>query len=74
MTPFYEGLADIFEVSPDLISSDFSLIEHNWDSLAIISCLALIDECFRMLVSGSDLAKCGIVADLETLVFQTVSA
>ena len=74
MTPFYEGLADIFEVSPELIAPAFSLIEHNWDSLAIISCIALIDECFRTLVSGSDLATCRTVADLEILVTQTVPA
>ncbi len=74
MSPFYAGLADIFEVPPTQISPEFNLADHNWDSLAIISCVALIDECFRMLVSGSRLAMCETVADLDTLVSQTVAA
>ncbi len=74
MNPFYAGLADIFEVSPERIDPTFSLAAHNWDSLAIISCVALIDECFRLLVSGSLLGQCKTVADLEALVAQTVAA
>ncbi len=74
MKQFHEGLADIFEVDADRILPSFSLLEHNWDSLAIISCVALIDECFGMLVSGSDLTKCTTLSDLEALVTQTVAA
>ena len=74
MTAFYDGLADILEVPSATIASNLSLTDHNWDSLAIISCIALMDECFGILVSGSDLAKCTVVADLEALAPQTVSA
>ena len=74
MTSFYNGLADIFEVPPAEIGPDFDLATHNWDSLAVISSLALIDECFGILVSGSRLARCGTVADLDALVAQTVMA
>lgn len=71
---FYEGLADIFEVPVTEIGPAFSLSAHNWDSLAIISCVALIDDCFGRLVSGSALAKCQSVADLDNLVSASAAA
>ena len=74
MSPFHEGLADIFEVAPNQITPGFDLNEHGWDSLAIISCVALIDECFGTLVSGTRLAMCRTVSDLDTLVAQPVTA
>ncbi len=74
MSQFYEGLAEILEVPVSDIGSDFSLADHAWDSLAIISCVALIDEVFGQLVSGSALAECHTVADLERLVSVSVAA
>ena len=74
MSAFYEGLADIFEVPPEQIRPGFDLVQHGWDSLAIISCLALIDDCFHRLVSGNELARCTTVADLEAVVAQPVLA
>lgn len=67
MSLFYEGLAEIMEVSVSHIGPDFSLADHGWDSLAIISCVALIDEVFGQLVAGSALAECRTVADIELL-------
>lgn len=74
MTSFHAGLADIFEIPVDQISPGFRLTEKNWDSLAIISCVVLIDECFGMLPSGAELAACATVADLDALVSRAVAA
>lgn len=66
-TAFQAGLAEILEVDPDEIVPALRLDRHGWDSLAIISCVALIDECFGLLVSGSAVAGCHTVADLDRL-------
>ncbi len=68
MSAFYEGLAEIFEVEADEVTPQFDLVAHNWDSLAIISTIALIDECFNEMVDGSALVKCVVVADVERLI------
>lgn len=68
MQAFYEGLAEILEIEPADVSKDLDLTQHNWDSLAVVSTLALIDECFGKLVVGTELAKCQTVADVEALI------
>ena len=74
MGEFYKGLAEIFEVDVAAIGPGFSLVEHGWDSLAMISCVVLIDDCYGNLVSGTELARCTTVADLETLAARAVAA
>ncbi len=68
MSAFHAGLADIFEVTEDQITPDFDLASHTWDSLAIVSTLALIDECFDLMVDGKALGDCVTVADIQSLV------
>jgi acyl carrier protein len=68
MNAFYAGLAEIFEVSEASISPDFDLASHTWDSLAIVSTLALADECFNLMLDGKALGECVTVADIEALI------
>lgn len=68
MSAFYAGLAEIFEVDKAEIGPRFDLVAHTWDSLAIVSTLALIDECYNQMVEGKALAACVTVADIEALV------
>jgi acyl carrier protein len=68
MSAFYAGLAEIFEVPQGEIGPAFDLASHTWDSLAIVSTLALIDECFNQMVDGKALGACETVADIEALV------
>jgi len=72
MSKFYEGVAEIFEVDVDAISSDFPLHtdEVAWDSLAIVSIIALVDDCFNAMLDGADLTECKTLADIEALVAQ----
>lgn len=67
MNELYEGLADIFEIDVSEISSDTSLEEHSWDSLAMVSTIALFDELFSREVSVDALKNCTTVADIEKL-------
>jgi len=68
MSALYEGLAEVFEVDVGEIDSAFNLPDHNWDSLAIVSTIALIDEVEDLMLNGAALAKCQTVADIEAMI------
>jgi len=68
MSEFYEGLAEILEVEVDQVSSDLKLEEGSWDSLAIVSTIALIDDVYDIQVHPNGIAECKTVGDLEKLV------
>lgn len=70
MSKFYEGIAEIFELEPEDIGPEFKLQEADvaWDSLAIVSMIALIDECFGAMLDGAELTECETVADVENLI------
>lgn len=68
MSEFYEGLAEILEVEPSEVDPSLELTEDNWDSLAIVSTIALIDDVYDITVRPEKLADCKTVGDLEALV------
>jgi acyl carrier protein len=70
MSQFYEGLAEIFEVEIVNITSEFDLNSADvpWDSLAIVSTIALVDDCFNVMLDGQSLIRCDYVKDIETLI------
>jgi acyl carrier protein len=65
---FREGLAEILDVEPDEVNSGLELDEAVWDSLAIVSAIALIDEIYNETVSADALSDCKTVADIERIV------
>ncbi len=70
MNNFYRGIAEILEVNVDQVSENFDLHsgESPWDSLAIVSIIALIDELYEKTVDGKSLASCQSVAEIEALI------
>ena len=74
MDDFTSGLAEIFEVEDSEITPDFDLESHNWDSLAIVSVIALVDSCCGKLLNGKALAACKTVSDIEALTSQAQAA
>jgi len=70
MKEFYLGMADILEASPAAIAPSFDLHsgEAAWDSLAIISTIALADDCFGVALDGRKLAECKLIEDIENLI------
>ena len=68
MSAFYAGLAEIFEIDESEITSDLDLATQNWDSLAVVSTIALIDEVYGKLVDGQALAKAVTVSEIEALI------
>lgn len=68
MSEFYEGLAEILEIEVDQVQPDLSLDEGGWDSLAVVSTIALIDDVFDVTVHPDRLSDCKTVGDIEALV------
>lgn len=70
MSEFYNGIAEILEVDESAINDGFDL--HGgaapWDSLAVVSIIALVDDLFNVMLSGQALTECSTVGDIEALV------
>lgn len=68
MQKFYEGLAEILEIEPADTDASLVLADHAWDSLAVVSTIALIDEVFGVVVPGQSLLECKTAGDIEALI------
>ncbi|MGH8852885.1 MAG: acyl carrier protein [Telluria sp.] len=70
MSTFYEGMAEIFEIDPAQITPGFDLTtaEAQWDSLALVSTIALVDDCYNVMLDGTALAACKTIGDIEALI------
>ncbi|MDD0811807.1 acyl carrier protein [Curvibacter sp. RS43] len=76
MTKFYEGISEILEVDAALVNRDFDLHsgDAGWDSLAIVSVIALIDEIYDLSVDGKLLGECETVGHIEDLIKKAQAA
>lgn len=70
MNKLYEGLAEILEVEPEEVDRDLRLEEGAWDSMAVVSTIALIDEIYDEAVDADALGECKTVGDIEDLAEQ----
>jgi acyl carrier protein len=70
---FLNRLARVLEVAPESIDAPFVLDDRNWDSVAIISTIALIDDHFDTTVSGEGLQNCKSVGELLDLIRKSAS-
>jgi acyl carrier protein len=68
MSEFYENMAEILEINIDQVTPEFELKNIDWNSLAIVSTIALVDECFGVLLNGRMLDDCKTIADIENLI------
>lgn len=69
MKAFLEELAELLEVNPVGLTSSYRLADNeNWDSLALISVVVMIDEHFKLSVSNERLRECKLVGDLQALI------
>lgn len=71
MNEFYEGMAEILTREPGEIGPEFSLEDAGWDSLAIVSTIALVDDVYDVALDAARLAECGTIADIERLVAES---
>lgn len=68
MSAFYEGLAEILELEPGEVISTTQLDESVWDSLAVVSTIALIDEVYDLQINADALVECQTVGEIEALI------
>ncbi|HYD70513.1 phosphopantetheine-binding protein [Azospirillum sp.] len=65
---FLRALDELLELDPGTLKGDEVLEAlESWDSLAVISFIALVDETFGTVVAGEKLAKAATIADLLEL-------
>jgi acyl carrier protein len=65
---FVDGLSEILEIDPAEITPSLPLTEENWDSLAIVSTIALADEIFNVMLDGQTLSKSKSIADVVQMI------
>jgi acyl carrier protein len=71
---FLAELAAILETSRDELSDDFELTEANWDSLTILSTIALIDSAYEITVPADDLTAARTIGELRALIETAVAS
>ncbi len=64
---FLKLIDELLDKEPGTVQGGEPLAENGWDSLAVISFIALMDEHFSVAVSPVELAKCARVEDLVSL-------
>ena len=67
---FLSQLSEEFEMGQDKISLDSKLSELDWDSLAIISAIAVADKCFDVVISIEKLSECKTINDIVELTYE----
>lgn len=61
-------LAEVLDMEEDVITPEIKLSElDEWDSIALISFIAMMDDEFNKMIKGSDVKKQKTVADLMNL-------
>lgn len=65
---FLSELADLLEVDAVELTEDFELNRQNFDSVNIVSTIALIDEYFDITVKGKALAQAKSIGELLELI------
>ena len=66
---FNEELADAMEVDPAELTKDYVLDKSEmWDSMTIVTTIALIDEHFGKSVDGEKLTACTTLGDVYALI------
>lgn len=72
---FLLALDEMLELPPGTLTGDETLDSlDSWDSLAVISFIALVDETLEIVVEGEKLAQAKTVNDLLALAGVTVAA
>lgn len=71
-TEFLEDLASQLEVERAELKEDFELNEENFDSIALVTTIALIDEHFDVAVKARDLSAVTSIGELMALIDKAI--
>jgi acyl carrier protein len=71
-TKFKEMLADVLEINASDINDSYILdVEGNWDSIAVLTTMSLIDDAYGIEIDGDDVALCESAIELYELIDKT---
>lgn len=73
LSTFLSVLADALEIEESSLTPNTHFDEIDWDSLAVISAIALIDEQFGVMIPGQDISECKGMPDLLSLIESRIS-
>ena len=65
---FLAGLAEALELDDSALTPETKFTDISWDSLAVISAIALVDEHFGIMLSGQEISECTDFSDLLLLI------
>ncbi len=65
---FLESLGDALEIPSQSLSKETELDSIAWDSLAVISCIALADEHFGITLSGEEVHQARNIQEIIDLI------
>ncbi len=68
---FLKSMAEILEL--DEVNENLELDDDIWNSLSIVSTIALIDENFNITISGDLLNNCKTIGDLWKLIEEKIN-
>ena len=72
MIKLFEGMSEIFEIDIEKVTPELSLGDVEWDSVAIISTIALVDEVYGIFLDGDVLANCKNVKEIIKVIEETL--
>jgi acyl carrier protein len=64
---FLVKLAEILEVDPNQVGEEYKITPSEWDSMRIMSTIALIDDTFGVTIPARDFSACTTVRSLMEL-------
>ena len=64
---FIKKMAEALEMKEENLSLEKDLSELNWDSLAVISAIAIADECFGVVIPAEKVFYCQNLNDIIEL-------
>ena len=65
---FLDQLADALDVDPNILQPDLRLEDIDWDSLAVISTIAIVDSVYGKMLSGEKIQNCTTFQDVLDLI------
>lgn len=66
---FVEQFADAIEVEVSQVSSDLIFKDHpQWDSMAVLSIIAMVDKNYSKIITGEDIENCKTVKELFEII------
>ena len=72
---FLSELEEILETSPGALEGDEQLADlKGWDSLAVVSLIAMVDERLGTTLSPREIAKAGSIADIVRLLGDKIAS